>query len=174
MSKILRSLKRILIVLISEPYFILSRVWVQLLIITLMFLFGAAIFNHYQGLNWLTALLGSVSTVTTIGLYAPNINIMPNPEKILLIIVIIASVGSAASILQSLISTVTKKEFFMNQIDSIKVNTMSGCTVMSRILIRLFLEWIAYTLCVYAVFAVLCNINKSSPFSALDFLTQFG
>jgi hypothetical protein len=39
-------------------------------------LFGAAIFNHYQGLNWLTALLGSVSTVTTIGLYAPNINIM--------------------------------------------------------------------------------------------------
>jgi len=91
-----------------------------------MFLFGAAIFNHYQGLNWLTALLGSVSTVTTIGLYAPNINIMPNPEKILLIIVIIASVGSAASILQSLISTVTKKEFFMNQIDSIKVNTMSN------------------------------------------------
>ena len=88
--------------------------------------FGAAIFNHYQGLNWLTALLGSVSTVTTIGLYAPNINIMPNPEKILLIIVIIASVGSAASLLQSLISTVTKKEFFMNQIDRIKVGTMSN------------------------------------------------
>jgi Trk K+ transport system NAD-binding subunit len=91
-----------------------------------MFLFGAAIFNHYQGLNWLTALLGSVSTVTTIGLYAPNINIMPNPEKILLIIVIIASVGSAASLLQSLVSTVTKKEFFMNQIDHIKVGTMSN------------------------------------------------
>ena len=126
MSKILRSLKRILMVLISGPYVILSRIWVQLLIIALMFLFGAAIFNHYQGLNWLTALLGSVSTVTTIGLYAPNIIIMPNPEKILLIIVIIASVGSAASLLQSLVSTVTKKEFFMNQIDRIKVSTMSN------------------------------------------------
>jgi len=126
MSKILRSLKRILILLVSGPYIILSRIWVQLLIIAVMFLFGAAIFNHYQGLNWLTALLGSVSTVTTIGLYAPNINIMPNPEKILLIIVIIASVGSAASLLQSLVSTVTKKEFFMNQIDHIKVGTMSN------------------------------------------------
>ena len=126
MSKILRSLKRILIVLVSGPYFILSRIWVQLLIIALMFFFGAAIFNHYQGLNWLTALLGSVSTVTTIGLYSPNINIMPNPEKILLIIVIIASVGSAASLFNPLISTVTKKEFFMNQIDRIKVSTMSN------------------------------------------------
>jgi Trk K+ transport system NAD-binding subunit len=51
---------------------------------------------------------------------------MPNPEKILLIIVIIASVGSAASLLQSLVSSVTKKEFFMNQVDRIKLSTMSN------------------------------------------------
>jgi Trk K+ transport system NAD-binding subunit len=49
---------------------------------------------------------------------------MPNPEKILLIIVIIASVGSAASLLQTLVSTVTKKEFFMRQIDEVRVSTM--------------------------------------------------
>jgi voltage-gated potassium channel len=89
-----------------------------------MFIIGAAIFNHYQGLDWLTALLGSVSTITTIGLYSPNIITMPNPEKILLIIVIIASVGSAASLLQTLVSTVTKKEFFMRQIDEVRVSTM--------------------------------------------------
>ena len=113
-------------VLLSGPYLVLKRVWVQLLIIALMFVFGAAIFNHYQGLDWLTALLGSVSTITTIGLYSPNIITMPNPEKILLIIIIIASVGSAASLLQTLVSTVTKKEFFMRQIDEVRVSTMSN------------------------------------------------
>jgi len=46
------------------PLIILGRIWVQLLVIVLMFVFGAAIFNHYQGLDWLTALLGSVSTIT--------------------------------------------------------------------------------------------------------------
>jgi hypothetical protein len=33
-----------------------------------MFFVGATVFHHFQGLDWLTALLGSVSTVTTIGL----------------------------------------------------------------------------------------------------------
>ena len=74
--------------------------------------FGAAIFWHYQGLDWLTALLGSVSTVTTIGLYAPNIVSMPQTEKILLIIVIIVSVGSAASLVQALVSSITRKVMF--------------------------------------------------------------
>lgn len=98
----------------------------QLIVITLMFFFGAAIFKYYEGLDWLTALLGSVSTITTIGLYAPNIIIMPGPEKIFLIIVIIVSVGSAASLVQTLVSTITSKEFIVNEIDAIKVSTMSN------------------------------------------------
>ena len=126
MRKIFRAIKRILLVLASGPYFILKRVWVQLLIIALMFFFGAAVFNHFQALDWLTALLGSVSTITTIGLYSPNIITMVSTEKILLIIIIIASVGSAASLLQTLVSTVTKKEFFMSQIDGVRVSTMSN------------------------------------------------
>jgi len=126
MVKVFRTFKRTLLVLAYGPLIILQRIWVQLLIISIMFVFGAAIFNHYQGLNWLTSLLGSVSTITTIGIYSPDIVTMPNPEKILLIIVIIASVGSAASLLQSLVSSVTKKEFFMNQVDRIKLSTMSN------------------------------------------------
>ena len=126
MAKVFRTLKRTSLVLAYGPLIILQRIWVQLLIISIMFVFGAAIFNHYQGLNWLTSLLGSVSTITTIGIYSPDIVTMPNPEKILLIIVIIASVGSAASLLQSLVSSVTKKEFFMNQVDRIKLSTMSN------------------------------------------------
>jgi voltage-gated potassium channel len=126
MVKVFRTLKRTLLVLAYGPLIILQRIWVQLLIISIMFVFGAAIFNHYQGLNWLTSLLGSVSTITTIGIYSPDIVTMPNPGKILLIIVIIASVGSAASLLQSLVLSVTKKEFFMNQVDRIKLSTMSN------------------------------------------------
>jgi hypothetical protein len=109
MRKIFRALERIILLVASGPYAIVKRVWVQLLIIALMFFVGAAVFHHFQGLDWLTALLGSVSTVTTIGLYSSNIVAMSNPEKILLIIIIVASVGSAASLLQTLISTVTKK-----------------------------------------------------------------
>ena len=126
MMKILRTFKRTALVLAYGPIIVLGRIWVQLLVITIMFVFGAAIFNHYQGLTWLTALLGSVSTITTIGIYSPDIVSMPNAEKILLIIVIIGSVGSAASLLQSLVSTVTKKEFYMGQLDRIKVSTMSN------------------------------------------------
>ena len=126
MAKVFRTLKRTSLVLAYGPLIILQRIWVQLLIISIMFIFGAAIFTHYQGLSWLTALLGSVSTITTIGIYSPDIVTMPNAEKILLIIVIIASVGSAASLLQSLVSSVTKKEFFMNQVDRIKLSTMSN------------------------------------------------
>ena len=74
----LRTLKRLLGASIYGPYLLMRRIWVQLLLIAIMFFLGAAIFRYYQGLDWLTALLGSVSTVTTIGLYAPNIISMPN------------------------------------------------------------------------------------------------
>jgi len=126
MRKVFRALERIILLIASGPYIVLKRVWVQLLIITLMFFVGAAVFHHFQSLDWLTSLLGSVSTITTIGLYSPNIVTMPNPEKVLLIIIIIASVGSAASLLQTLISTVTRKEFFMSRIDEVRVSTMSN------------------------------------------------
>ncbi len=126
MRKIFRALERIILLVASRPYIVLKRVWVQLLIIALMFFVGAAVFHDFQGLDWLTARLGSVSTVTTIGLYSPNIVTMSNPEKILLIIIIVASVGSAASLLQTLISTVTQKEFFMSRADGVRVNTMSN------------------------------------------------
>ena len=122
----LRTLKRLLGVSIYGPYLLMRRIWVQLILIAIMFFLGAAIFRYYQGLDWLTALLGSVSTVTTIGLYAPNIISMPNTEKIFLIIVIIVSVGSAASLVQALVSSITRKEFFMQQLDEIKVSAMNN------------------------------------------------
>ncbi|MGA3298210.1 MAG: hypothetical protein ABSD41_12265, partial [Candidatus Bathyarchaeia archaeon] len=79
----------------------------QLLILLCMFVFGTFIFSHYEGLPGLLALFASVSTVTTIGLFSPNngnVFTMNQTEVILVIVLMIVSVGSGASLLQSTIS----------------------------------------------------------------------
>jgi voltage-gated potassium channel len=58
----------------------------------------------------LTALLGAVSTITTIGIYNPGILTMPASEKALLIVVFITSVGSAASLVQGTFTVALKSE----------------------------------------------------------------
>jgi len=89
-------------------------------ILTAMFFAVAAVYRYYQGLDWLTAFLGSVSTITTIGIYTPNIVTMPDTEKILLIAVFIISVGSAASLVQSTVSTLLRREFLLQNLDEVK------------------------------------------------------
>ena len=95
-------------------------------ILALMFFTGALIFHNYQGLDWLTALVGSVSTITTIGIYAPNIVGMPNSEKIFLVIIFIVSVGAAASLVQGTLTSVVRRELFMKEMDEIKAKKMKG------------------------------------------------
>jgi voltage-gated potassium channel len=93
---------------IYAPYYVLKKLRVQLMLLGVMFVIGAVIFMWYQGLDFLSALLGSVSTITTIGIYAPNIVLMDNVEKIVLVIVFIVSVGIAASYLQGTIAATIK------------------------------------------------------------------
>jgi voltage-gated potassium channel len=104
-----RRLRRSLAVAVYAPYYILRQIWIQLTILASMFLIGALVFMYFQGLDFLTALLGSISTITTIGIYAPNIVAMPDVEKFILIFVFIISVGSAASLLQATVSATIKK-----------------------------------------------------------------
>ena len=111
---------------IYAPYSILMHLRIQLLIVGSMFAFGTAIFMYYQGLDPLTALLGSVSTITTIGIYTPNIIIMPQPEKILLIFTFLMSVGSAASIVQGIVSTTLNKEEIVSEYSLKKVKASKG------------------------------------------------
>ncbi len=78
----------------------------QLLILLCMFIFGTFIFSHYEGLPNLLALFASVSTVTTIGLFSPNngnVFAMSRTEVILVVVLMIVSVGSGTSLLQSTI-----------------------------------------------------------------------
>ncbi len=95
------------------PFVFLKATYRQLLILGAMFVWGTFIFKIYNSLNWLSAFLASVSTITTIGLYVPpnvfavsKLTASGETEGFLLIIMIIVSVGAGASIVQSTVSTV--------------------------------------------------------------------
>lgn len=91
------------------PLIFVKTVYRQLIILGAMFAWGALVFSYYEKLPLLPSLLASVSTITTIGLYVPNggnFLTMNTVESGLLIIMIIVSVGSAASILQGTVNTV--------------------------------------------------------------------
>ncbi len=91
------------------PKILIRAIYPQIILLSLMFIGGAVIFAYFDHLPFISALLASVSTITTIGLYVPNggnfFTINPT-EAVLLIIMIIVSVGAAASLLQSSVSTV--------------------------------------------------------------------
>jgi voltage-gated potassium channel Kch len=113
-------------ILVYTPYYIVKAIWIQLTLLASMFVLGALIFAHYQGLDPLTAFLAAVSTITTIGIYAPNIVTMPVLEKVLLIVGIIVSVGSAASLLQATFTAAMKRELLTQTLASRKMDRMKN------------------------------------------------
>ncbi|MGD0637832.1 MAG: NAD-binding protein [Nitrososphaerales archaeon] len=99
-----RKLNFILFEAFYEPIVFLQTVYRQLIVLGAMFLSGTVIFAHYGGLPPIPALLASVSTITTIGLYVPNggnFLTLNQTEAVFLIVMIIVSVGAAASTLQA-------------------------------------------------------------------------
>lgn len=108
------------------PYLLLRHIWIQLVLLAAMFFLGTVVFHYYQQLDWLTSLLGSVSTITTIGIYAPNITAMPNSEKIWLVIIFIVSVGAAASLVQGIVSSLLRKELIVSEMDELKAKSLKG------------------------------------------------
>jgi voltage-gated potassium channel len=78
-----------------------------------MFVSGAVVLGIYNNLPPLSAMLASVSTITTIGLYVPNngnFKTIPPIETALLIAMIIVSVGAGASIVQNTVKAVATGE----------------------------------------------------------------
>jgi len=113
---------------IYGPAVFLRVLYKQLIILLVMVFWGAATFYVYDSLPVLSAILASISTISTIGLYVPNngdFQTMPRGEAFLLIIMIIVSVGAGASIVQETVSTVTsgdlaKTEALKHQISRLK------------------------------------------------------
>jgi hypothetical protein len=74
-----------------------------------MFLVGTLILMWYQHLDFPTALLGSISIITTIGLYAPSIIGIPEVEEVLLIIVILISFVAAVLVLVEVVIAIVQR-----------------------------------------------------------------
>ena len=102
------------------PGVLIRTVYSQLVILATMFVFGAFIFAEFDHLPPLDAMLASVSTITTIGLYVPNggnFLTMNRSEATLLIIMIIISVGAGASIVQSTVNSVVNGDMAKSEAD---------------------------------------------------------
>jgi voltage-gated potassium channel len=91
------------------PLIFVKTVYKQLIVLGAMFAWGTGVFSYFEHLPLLDAFLASVSTITTIGLYVPNggnFLTLNRTEAGLLIVMIIVSVGAAASVLQGTVNTV--------------------------------------------------------------------
>ncbi len=115
-----RRLSFILYEAFYEPIVLLQAVYRQLAILAVMFVGGAWIFGYYGHLPPIAALLASVSTITTIGLYVPNggnFLTLNQTEAILLILMIIVSVGAGASILQATVGAFIKGDLAKGKVE---------------------------------------------------------
>ncbi|BFH72862.1 NAD-binding protein [Sulfurisphaera javensis] len=99
---------------IAAPYSVLRRIYVQLILLSIVVYIIALVFVYYQGLDWISAIYAAVNVITTVGLYAPNINQMPSQEKLFLTIMILFTVGLFASMAQSLISTILNRNTWID------------------------------------------------------------
>lgn len=113
------------------PFAILRHIRVQLTLIGVMFGFGTLVFMHYQALGPLAAFTASVSTITTIGIYAPNIVSMPPVEQVIMVVMFIVSVGLAASLVQSIVATAVSREILREELALKRVARLRGHIVVA-------------------------------------------
>ena len=102
------------------PIVLTRSIYRQLIVLGVMFVYGGVIFAIYEHLPPLDALLASVSTITTIGLYVPNggnFFSLNRTEAALLISMIIISVGAGASVVQSTVNSVVNGEMAKGEAD---------------------------------------------------------
>ena len=118
---------------IYSPWILFKTVYRQLGILMAMFLSGAVLFYHFDSLSPLVALLASVSTITTIGLYLPyggNFTRMPTAEAALLIIIMIVSVGAGASAVQKTVSSVVNGEMARGEAEKKLIEKLKGHVIL--------------------------------------------
>ncbi|BAB67563.1 potassium channel family protein [Sulfurisphaera tokodaii] len=99
---------------IAAPYSVLRRIYIQLVLLSIVVYTIALVFVYYQGLDWISAIYAAVNVITTVGLYAPDIYQMPSQEKLFLTVMILFTVGLFASMAQSLISTILNRNTWID------------------------------------------------------------
>ncbi|XES77099.1 MAG: TrkA family potassium uptake protein [Candidatus Bathyarchaeia archaeon] len=111
------------------PFVFFRAIYRQLILLALMIVGGAVIYSYYEQLPLMGAILAAVSTVTTLGFYSPNggnLYTMDPTESALLITMIVISVGSVASILQSSVNTLAKGDLAKGQVGKRLMKKLKG------------------------------------------------
>jgi voltage-gated potassium channel len=111
------------------PFVFLHAIYRQLILLAVMFVWGAAIFFYFENMPFISALLAAVSTVTTLGFYGPNngnLFTIDPMEAVLLIIMIVISVGLVASILQSSAKTITSGDLAKGHAEKKLIQKLKG------------------------------------------------
>jgi len=112
------------------PYSVLRRIYIQIILLSIAVLINAVVFIHYQHLDWISAIYAGVNVVTTVGLYAPDINQLPSEEKLILTFTIILAVGLYTSILQSIVSTLVSRSTWNDAKARWRGRHMKGHTIL--------------------------------------------
>jgi len=113
----------------AAPYSVIRRIFIQIILLGVAVLINAIVFVTYQHLDWISAIYAGVNVVTTVGLYAPNINQMPSIEKLILILTIIFAVGLYTSIVQSIVATLISRSTWNDAKARWKGSHMKGHTI---------------------------------------------
>jgi voltage-gated potassium channel len=110
-------LTHILVDWLLGPFSMLRKVWPSILALSVLTAAGTLVFHHFhENFDWLDALYASVNTITTIGLYGTDMTRMPDAEKAILIVIIIFSVGVAATALQNIVGTMVQRELWQENV----------------------------------------------------------
>lgn len=106
--------------------------WIQLTLLTGMFAICAGVIMYYQGLPPLTALLASVSTITTIGIWQPTggLQSIPVSEQVILILIFLVSVGAAASLVQTAVAQAVNKDLWTEEVLRREVGRMKDHVIL--------------------------------------------
>lgn len=110
-------------ILLYAPGAILRRLWIPITVLLAMFLSSAALFYvervalQNPTMDFIGALLAAVSTITTIGIYAPpNLVLLPDNVKVAFIVIFLISVGAAASIVQTVMTQMVNRDLWTEEV----------------------------------------------------------
>ncbi len=115
---------------LMAPYSVLRKVLPQVFLLGVAVYINALVFMTFQHLDVLSAIYAGVNVVTTVGLYSPPLAQMPSTEKIVLILTIVFAVGLYTSIIQSLVSTVIRRDSWSDARARWRGSHMRGHTVL--------------------------------------------
>ncbi len=109
------------------PYAIFSHIRAQVFSFAGLVAIAGVIYYHFQHLDVIGAVYAGISTISTIGLYAPYP--LPDQEMVFLIVLIVLSVGILASTVQTMMTTIANREVWVAAKSSWEAGLLKNHTI---------------------------------------------